>query len=129
MQLPEITNEVLGSPKKLTPAVLQVAHMLGMYHAELARVLGLNCTDIGEFTSIRKFLQPGTHAWQQAVLFIRFYQSLYLLMRGEESAMCHWLRAGSCELNGVPLLLIVDDQQLSVVLEYLQSRLPGCETG
>lgn len=52
----QIDIDAVREPQRLTPAVLQAAGMLGMYRAELARVLHLQCGDIGELTSMRKTL-------------------------------------------------------------------------
>ena len=94
--------------------------MLGMYRAELARVLHLRCEDIGQFAAAKKHLQPGTQAWQQAVMFIRFYQKLFDGLHGSEAAMHHWLRAENKEAGGVPLLLIIDEDQLLQVLDFCE---------
>lgn len=93
--------------------------MLGMYRAELARVLGLQCGDIGTLLDDKQCLKPDTEAWQQARSFIDFYQILYKRMGGKESEICHWLRSDNADLKGVPLLLMVDDGQLPRVLQYL----------
>ena len=42
-------------------------------------------------------------------------------MAGDEASMCHWLRADNTDLGGVPLLLMVDDDQLEQVLSYVES--------
>ena len=112
-----ITDEVFDSPARLTPAVLQAAEMLGMYRAELARVLHLQCQDIGRLADMKQLLEPDTVAWRQAVVFIRFYQTLFAGMQGEEAAIHHWLRTENDALGGVPLLLIVDEDRLAPVLE------------
>lgn len=114
-----ITNAA-SSPRKLTQSVLQISEMLGMYRAELARVLHLQCGDIGRLTSAKHDLAPDTTAWKQAVLLVRFYAGLYKKMQGNGVAMCHWLRADNEELNGVPLLLIVDDNALARVIDHIE---------
>jgi hypothetical protein len=99
--------------------VLQAAELLGLYRAELARMLPLQCGDIGRLSAARELLVQGSRSWQQAVLFIRFYRALFAVMEGDGAAMCHWLRAPDLELEGVPLLLLVDDNRLAGVLEYV----------
>ncbi len=117
-----IGNEVFDSPADLTPAVLQAAEMLGMYRAELARVLHLQCQDIGRLADVKQLLEPDTDAWQQAVIFIRLYQMLFTGMQGEEAAIHHWLRVENKALGGVPLLLIVDEDRLTQVLDFCSRR-------
>jgi len=118
----KFNNDVFENTQKLTPAVLQACDMLGMYQAELASVLGLQCADIGRMTSVQQFLTPNTHAWEQAMLFIRFYQCLYELHNGNEAAMVHWLKANNSEFNNSPLLLMVDEGKLSFLLDYLVNQ-------
>ena len=109
------------STEKLTPAVLQACEMLGMYQAELARVLGLQCADIGRMASVQQFLVPGSIAWEKAVLFIQFYQCLYDKCNGDGALMVHSLRSEQLELKGSPLLLMVDDDRLPFLLDYFSN--------
>jgi len=117
----EIDQKCIETPEKLTPAVLQVAEMLGMYHAELARVLKLQCADIGRLSSVQQLIEQNTVAWDQAVLFIRFYQFLYKMHSGNEVAIYNWMRVENKQLKGIPLLLIVDDNRLEYVLSFIKS--------
>ena len=110
-----------NDPRRLTQSVLQVTELLGLYQAELARVLQLNCGDIGALASGRRCLEPGTIAWEQARLLVRLYQSLYVRQKGNGAAMCHWLRVPQWSLRGdVPHLLMVDDGRLDDVLRCLE---------
>ncbi len=107
--------------RSLSQAVLQIITLLGLYQAELARVLHLKCADIGELAAARWCLEPGTEAWQQALLFVRFYQALFVSMQGDGVAMRHWLRVEHAGLGGVPHLLIVDADRLQEVVTYLEA--------
>jgi hypothetical protein len=107
-------------PRELTRSVLQIISLLDLFQAELARVLRLQCGDIGELASAQRCLEPGTGAWQQALLFVRFYRALYNKTGGDGVAMRHWLRVDDAELGGVPHRLIVDDDQLQKVVTYLE---------
>ena len=100
-----------------------ITEMLGMYQAELARVLGVRCGDIGDLANARRTLEPGSEAWQRAIGFVRLYEALFEKTGGEGPAMCHWLRADHPDLGGVPLLLMVDDGRLMYVVDYLESQL------
>ena len=96
--------------------------MLDLYQAELARVLKVRCGDIGELSSGQRCLEPGTEAWRQAQMFVRFYQALYRSRDGDGVAMRHWLRIDNADLTGVPHLIIVDDGELERVVKYLESQ-------
>ncbi|WP_455205509.1 hypothetical protein [Kaarinaea lacus] len=115
----EIQDNVFTSPHRLTQSVVQVADMLGMYAAELARVLRVKCEDVGRLMSAKELIQPDGKSWNQAVLFVRFYQALYRALDGDEVAIYHWLRAENDLLGGVPLMLIVDHDQLVQVTDFL----------
>ena len=115
-------SDVSHSTSVLTPAVLQVSHMLGLYHAELARILKLQCADVGELANAQQFLEVNSIAWQQAEKFILLFESLYLKFHGNEALMCNWLRKQNSILNGIPLYLMVDEGFIDNCLNYLHSQ-------
>ena len=96
------------------------ADQLDMFQAELARVLQVNCGDIGQLSSGRQILEPGTGSWDQAQLFTRFYRGLYERMKGDGVAMRHWLRVENKTLQGVPHLLMVDENRLAELVDYVE---------
>lgn len=116
----------VDDPRSLSQAVLQITDLLGLYQAELARVLHLKCADIGELAAARWCLEPGSEAWEQALLFVRFYRALFASMAGDGVAMRHWLRVEHASLGGVPHLLIVDADRLQQVVTTLETATP-CE--
>lgn len=109
-----------GEPRKLTQTVLQITAMLDLYQAELARLLGIRCGDIGQLASGRRCLQPDTEAWARATRFVRFYQLLFRRMAGDGVAMRHWLRIEDRQLGAVPHRLIVDEGRLHDVVVCLE---------
>lgn len=117
-----LTNPLEGA-HKLTQSVIQITEMLGMYRAELARVLHIKCEDVGRLADERQNLEPDTESWEQAILFVRVYEMLYEYCEGDEVAMCHWLRSMNKTLAGEPLLLIVDDDKLQQVLIFLETKI------
>ena len=109
-------------PRKLSQSVIQIIDSLHMFHAELARVLKLQCADIGFLSSGQRCLEPQTIAWQQALLFVRLYQALYERFDGDSVAMIHWLRSDQQYFDLSPHLLIVDEDKLTEVLKYLEDK-------
>lgn len=107
-------------PRRLTQTVTQITTFLDLYHAELARILGVKCADIGQLTSGRRCLEPGSMAWRQACLLLRLYQALFSLSGGDGVAMRHWLRVRHRGLGGSPHLLMVDDGRLADVVACLE---------
>ena len=110
-----------SSPRKLSQSVVQAGEMLGLVRAEVARLLEFKCAAISALYDGKLVLEEGTTAWEQAVLFIRFYQALYDHMEGDGVRMIHWLRAHKRELDNSPFYLMVDEGQLEKVYEYLLS--------
>jgi hypothetical protein len=109
--------------RKIMQSVIQVIELLNMYHAELARILGLQCADIGQLSSAQTCIKQDSPVWFQAVLFIEMYHFLFDHFDGDGVAMYHWLRADNKALNGTPHLLIVDDGELKRVHQYLKTSL------
>ena len=114
-------DDVFDNSTKLTLSVLQAAEMLSMYRAELARVLKVQCSDVGELTSVKKTLLSGGESWHLAVSFLRFYNAQYFQHDGVSIAMCHWMHTSNETLDGVLLLMIVDDGLVRQVVDYLES--------
>lgn len=109
--------------RKLSQSVIQVIELLGMYDAELARILSLQCSDIGELTSGQRCITLNSEAWFQAKLFIETYHLLYDYFDGDSVAMYHWMRADNKYLNGTPHFLIVDEGRLQIIHDYLHRAL------
>ena len=118
----------LHDDKALTLAVLQIGQLLGMYQAELARVLGLQCQDIGELAGGKRLLSADSGAARQGRLFVSLYEQLYQYCHAEPVAIYHWLRARHPHLGGVPLLLMVDEARLAELVEWLRMANSGNST-
>ena len=108
------------SPQRLSQCVVQAGELLGLYRAEVARVLGVHCDDVSALYDGRWLLAPGSAAWRQAVLFVGFYNLLYRCMAGDGPRMVHWLRADSAALGSSPFLLMVDAGRLHDVVALLE---------
>ena len=108
-----------ASERKLSQSVVQIAAILEMFHAELARVLGWRCADIGALVNGRRLLERDTPQWRQACLFVRMFQQLYQCYDGDGARMINWLRRDHQALGASPHLLMVDRGRVDVVLECL----------
>ena len=117
LEIPEIPADA----RKLSQAVIQVIDMLDLYQAELARILHLQCSDIGQLANAQKLLVEGTVAWDQARNFIYFYQLLYQTQQANGVAMRHWLRRRHEAFELTPHLMLVDEDRLIDLIAYLQS--------
>jgi hypothetical protein len=112
----------ITDPRQLTQVVLQITTLLDLYQAELARILHLQCSDIGFLSNGKACLEPNTTAWQQAELFVRFYHALYEMTQGDGVAMRQWLRVEQKEVGGIPHLLMVDNDRLHDIVEILEQQ-------
>ena len=108
-------------PRQRTQAVVQVIDMLDLFQAELARILGLKCSDIGELVNAQKFLQPDSIAWTRAEELIRFYRLLYRYKKGDGVAMRHWLRRINPQFQQTPHLMLVDEDRILELLAVLKN--------
>jgi len=115
-------SEVNHSEKSLTQAVLQVTQMLGIYHAELARILHVQCADIGALSNAEKTISKNTTQWHQAEKYIKLYEGLYILFNGDEPLINNWLRKNNKSLKSVPLYLMVDELRIDDVLNALKTN-------
>ncbi len=118
LEIPSVSDD----PRRLSQTVTQITTFLDLYNAELARILGVQCADIGRLTSGSRCLAPGTPEWKHACLYVRLYRALYRYKAGDGVAMRHWLRTDNRELGGTPHLLIVDQGRLAEVAAYLEQR-------
>ncbi len=118
MHLIKLDN-VQQCEKKLTQSVLQITQMLGLYQAELARILQLRCGDIAELAEAKCYLQKNTPQWQLAKDFVLLFEKLFEYCGGDEACMCHWLRKQQSASVSSPFHLLVDEQKMADVLQLL----------
>jgi len=101
--------------------VIQVVDMLDLYHAELARILHLQCSDIGRLANAQTLLIPASEAWGRACDFVHFYQLLYQHQQANGVAMRHWLRRLHPRFAQTPHLMLIDENRLHELVDYLDS--------
>jgi hypothetical protein len=112
-------SDPFASPLRLSQAVVQASEMLGLVRAEMGRILGFKCAEFSALFEGRSVLQEGTEAWEQGVLFVRFYQALYEQMGGDGPRMINWMRRQHQALGNSPFYLIIDEGRLAEVVAYL----------
>lgn len=99
----------------LTKAVFNAGKALGLTQAEVGEVIGR------ERTGLRRGLDPGSKAGELALLLIRCYRSLFMLVGGDNKAMQDWLHTENYHLGGVPRKKINNITGLLHVTEYLDA--------
>ena len=105
---------VANKSMTLGEAVLNAGAKLGLSPAEVGRIIGRNRTTI-----VRNGVDPSTPNGQLALLLVRVYRGLYVLVGGREEEMSHWMHTGIRSLNGVPAELVKNVTGLVRVVEYI----------
>jgi transcriptional regulator with XRE-family HTH domain len=100
----------------LAEALLNAGKALGMTQAELGQVIGKDRSAIS-----RGRIEPDSKSGELALLLIRIYRALYVLVGGEPAQMQHWMRTENLHTGGLPLAQIKSVQGLARVLEYLDA--------
>ncbi len=100
----------------LAEALIAAGHALGLTQADIGEVIGKDRTAVSRGT-----VSPDSKAGELALLLIRVYRSLYVLVDGTESAMRHWMRTSNLGTGGVPAEQIRTVSGLVRVVEYLDA--------
>lgn len=100
----------------LGEALANAGRELGLSQAELGRVVGKDRSAIS-----RGRIDPDSKAGELALLLVRLYRSLYVLVGGDAAAMRHWLRTENLHTGGVPARQVTTAQGLVEVVAYLDA--------
>jgi hypothetical protein len=90
------------------------------------KALGLSQTDLGcivgkDRSSIARGLDPNTKAGELALLLIRCYRSLYVLVGGNPADLRHWMHTENLHTGGIPAQQVRSVQGLAEVVSYLDA--------
>lgn len=100
----------------LTEALANAGKHLGMSQAELGEIIGKDRTVIS-----RGRITADSKAGELALLFIRCYRALYVLVGGNSQQMRHWMQTDNLHTGGIPAEQVKTVQGLTTVLEYLDA--------
>jgi hypothetical protein len=100
----------------LTSALVKAGKELGLTQAELGSIVGRDRTALS-----RGALEPGSKSGELALLVIRAYRALYVLVGGEPRQMKHWMHTHNRHVGGVPAELVRSVPGLVRVVEYLDA--------
>ena len=112
----------------LIASVNHATDTLGLYRAELARILGLNCGDVSDSQNLELLFKSNSAVRSQAELFVHFFLFLEMLFPDDTVLMVNWIRKGNVDLGTTPFLAMVDHGKLSDVVDVLQQTLKREET-
>ncbi|HEY0721103.1 MAG TPA: MbcA/ParS/Xre antitoxin family protein [Gammaproteobacteria bacterium] len=100
----------------LNEAFLNAGKQLGMSQKELGEIVGKERTAISKGN-----LAPASKAGELALLFIRAYRALFVLVGGDAAQMRHWMHTENLHTGGVPAEQVKSVQGLLAVVEYLDA--------
>ncbi len=100
----------------LAEALTNAGKHLGMSQAELGAVIGKDRSAIS-----RGRIDPASKAGELALLLIRCYRALYVLVGGKLEHMQHWMQTENLHTGGIPAEQVKTVQGLTTVLEYLDA--------
>ena len=100
----------------LGEAVMNAGVKLGLSLDDVGRIVGRNRTTI-----VRNGIDPTTPNGQLALLLVRIYRGLYVLVGGRNDDMKHWMHTKIRTLQGVPAEMIHNISGLVRVVEYIDA--------
>ena len=100
----------------LSKALISAGKELGLTQVVLAGVIGRDRSAIA-----RAGIDPASKAGELALLLIRAYRSLFVLVGGDTSQMQHWMHTENNHTGGVPAEQVRSVQGLLRVVEYLDA--------
>ncbi|HEC27286.1 MAG TPA: hypothetical protein ENI67_07750 [Gammaproteobacteria bacterium] len=104
------------------PLIAEVNHAvdaLGMYRAELARILCLKCYDVSDSMQLELLLGEDPEITYRAKRFVYLYALLDKQLSGDTANMAHWIRRENVFLGTTPLLAMVDQGRLEDVIAII----------
>jgi hypothetical protein len=100
----------------LTRALVRAGKELGLTQAEVGAIVGRDRTALS-----RGAIEPDSKSGELALLLIRAYRALYVLVGGEPRQMKHWMQTHNLHVGGVPADLVRTVPGLMRVVEYLDA--------
>ena len=100
----------------LVEALLNAGKVLGMSQGDLGAVIGKERSALS-----RGRIEPDSKSGELALLLIRVYRALYVLVGGDQAQMRHWMRTENRHTGGLPSVQVKSVQGLTRVLEYLDA--------
>mgnify|MGYP005843678143 FL=1 len=100
----------------LAKASLEAGRKLGLTQADVSAVIGRDRSGIR-----RDGINPDTKAGELALMLIRAYRSVYVLVGGDDAAMKHWFGTRNRHFDAVPKDLVRTAEGLVRVVHYLDA--------
>ena len=98
-------------------AVLRAAVELELGRADLARVLGKDRSTL----SRAKGIDPASKTGELALLLIRLYRSLSVLVGNDRMQLRHWFHTANRHTGGIPAQQVQRTEGLVEIVQYLDA--------
>lgn len=108
-------NNTLQDRVVLSKALINAGKALGFSQTDIGKIIGK------DRSSIARGLDPQSKAGELALLLIRCYRSLFVLVGGNSEDMKHWMNTRNKHTGGVPAEQVTTVQGLNNVLSYLDA--------
>ena len=105
----------------LTKATIRASERLAISQKVLGNIIGLSEAVISRMKN-GEYVIAGGKSFELAVLFVRFYRSLDVIVGGDEAAARKWVKSNNLALEGTPIDLIQKVYGLIHVVQYLDSK-------
>ncbi|RUM92191.1 MAG: XRE family transcriptional regulator [Thiothrix sp.] len=105
----------LEKKEVLSEALLNAGSRLGMTQKEIGSVIDK------DRSSIARGIDPASKTGELAMLLIRCYRSLFVLVGGQPEDIKHWMRTENHHTGGVPAEQVKSVQGLINVVGYLDA--------
>jgi hypothetical protein len=99
----------------LTAAVGRAARALGLSRQDLGRVLGR------DRSALSRGIDPASKPGELALLLIRCYRDLAVLVGQDQDVMRHWFETSNSHTGGIPRQQVMTVEGLVQVTEYLDA--------
>jgi|LWDU01.1.fsa_nt_gi hypothetical protein len=111
-----LAENIVNNPATiLSTALSRAAKSLKISKADIGKVIGK------DRTSLNRGLDPNSKSGELALMFIRCYRGLFVLVGGENADMQHWMHTENKHLSGIPAEQIKTIGGLNKVLEYIDA--------
>ena len=100
----------------LTKALLAAGRELGLPRAAIGAVVGRDRTSLH-----RHGVAPDSKAGELALLLVRVYRGLYVLVGGDGEQLRHWMHTDNRHTGGVPAEQVTTVDGLVRVVDYLDA--------
>ena len=107
----------LSDAQLLLQAVLRAADELELSRTALARVLGKDRSTLTRATGI----DPTSKTGELALLLIRLYRSLSVLVGNDRTLLRHWFHTANRHTGGVPANQVQRAEGLVAIVQYLDA--------